>query len=207
MRGLLFLGVLDQRVVEKTRGKNVNAHRGKRHVRVAGYRIGILRFFRELGDTQVLVDGHHTEFCRLGTRNLDTANGEIGTGLGMVHDHLGVVHGVDVVATKHHHIVRTVNLDDIEVLVERIGSSLVPLFLRCALLCGKDFDKFTDLRTHEGPGPLKMTDERMRLVLGQNTDAPQSGVHTIRQGKVDDAVLAAERHCRLGPPACQSLEA
>ena len=45
----------------------------------------------------------------------------------------------------------------------------------------------------------------MRLVLGQDADAADTRVDAVRQGKVDDAELAAEMHRGLGTPLCEIL--
>src|SRR6185437_7070144 len=41
--------------------------------------------------------------------------------------------------------------------------------------------------------------QAMRLVLGGNRDAANAGIESVRQRKIDDARLAAEIDCRLGP--------
>jgi hypothetical protein len=40
--------------------------------------------------------------------------------------------------------------------------------------------------------------EAVALVLGQHRDLPDLGVHQVRQHEVDQPVVAAERHRRLG---------
>jgi hypothetical protein len=49
--------------------------------------------------------------------------------------------------------------------------------------------------------------EGQGLVLGEDVDLAQAGVDAVGEGDVDDAVVAAERDCRLGAIAGQWKEA
>ncbi len=71
-------GVLDQRLVEKILGKDVDTRRYQRNAGLAGYAVGILGFLGEMSDVHVFVDRHHAERTCLGHRNLDAADGNIG---------------------------------------------------------------------------------------------------------------------------------
>ena len=53
---------------------------------------------------------------------------------------------------------------------------------------------------------LHVLDEVMRHVLREHADLADPGVHAIRQRKVDDTELAAERHRRLHPVGRQSAK-
>ena len=84
-----------------------------------------------------------------------------------------------MIAAKHDHVFRMVALHDIDVLVQRVCSALVPLLFFSTLLRGQDLHKFPDLRAHESPGALQMANQRMRFVLGQHADAANAGIHAI----------------------------
>ncbi len=49
--------------------------------------------------------------------------------------------------------------------------------------------------------------ELQRLILGQNAHGIDAGVHTVGQGKIDNAVFSAEGHSRLGGLFRQNLQA
>ena len=53
---------------------------------------------------------------------------------------------------------------------------------------------------------LDMTDQTLCLVLGRNTDTTDAGVHTIREGKIDDAKLTSERDSRLCTPVRELVQ-
>ena len=56
--------------------------------------------------------------------------------VGMLAQHQFVVHLVNVVAGEYDYVFRTISLDDVEILVDRIGSALIPLSFRNALAGG-----------------------------------------------------------------------
>ena len=57
------------------------------------------------------------------------------------------------------------------------------------------------------PAQADVVVERARVVLGQDDDVVDVRVDAVRQREVDDPVLAAERHGRLGPLLRQDREA
>jgi len=68
----------------------------------------------------------------------------------MLHQHLGIVHRVDVVSAQHQNIFRGVAVNDVDILVERVGRSPVP-FLAHALLRRYDLHELADFGAHEAP--------------------------------------------------------
>jgi len=70
-------------------------------------------------------------------------------------------------------IIGAVEQEDVDVLIEGVSRSAVPLFAH-KLLGGNDLYKFTDFRSHETPGMLQMPDQRMRFVLCKQTDGAQA---------------------------------
>ena len=105
-------------------------------------------------------EGRITHAERLGLigRHLDTADRQFSFRLDMRGQHLGIVHRIDMIAAQNQHIVRFVSVDDIQVLVDRIGGTLVPLRPK-ALLRRYDLDELADLRAHEAPGALQVADQ------------------------------------------------
>ena len=60
-------------------------------------------------------------------RKLNRGNGDIGSHRNMEFQQFAVVHFVDVIATKNQDVVRTLTFDGVNVLVNRVGRSLIPL--------------------------------------------------------------------------------
>ncbi len=106
--------------------------------------------------------------------------------------HPGVIHFVDVIARQHDHVVRVFLHDRIEVLVDRVGRALVPVFAD-ALLRGKNFDEFAELLGDDAPAHPDVTIQRERFVLRGNEDAAQPGIEAIAQREIDDSVRTAEK--------------
>ena len=120
--------------------------------------------------------------------------------LDVVGDHERVVHLVDVIAGQHEDEVgRDPALDDVEVLVDRVGGAHVPVVVE-ALLGRQQVDELVELAAHEAPAALQMAQQRVRLVLGGDADAADSRVEAVREREVDDPELAAEVDRRLRAP-------
>ncbi len=203
--GVFVFGIQHQGVIEEGGGKHVDAHGCQRQVGPARDCFRISRFLGKARDPQVGIDGHDSEFRGLFLGHFEAADSEIGLGADMHHEHLGIVHGVDVVAAQYHDIVGCVTVHDVDVLEQGVCRTQIPV-LGHALLGGQYLHEFTDLGPQETPGTLQVTDQRMGLVLGEDVDAPQSGVDAVGQGKIDDAVFPAKRDRRFGAPFGQGLE-
>src|SRR5262245_52285418 len=95
--------------------------------------------------------------------------------------------------------------NDVEILVDRIGGTLVPRRLD-ALLCRQELHELAELAAQEAPAFLAVAYERMRFVLRQYSDAADPGVDAVREREIDDAEFSAERDCRFGAPRRQLLK-
>ena len=119
-----------------------------------------------------------------------------------------VVHLVDVVAGEDEDVVRVVVLDDVEVLEDGVGGAAVPLGDPAAGDVGLE-------HLHAAPVPVEVPRaaqadvvvQGARVVLGQDDDIVDARVHAVAQREVDDPVLAAERHRRLGTHRREDREA
>ena len=110
-----------------------------------------------------------------------------------------VVHLVDVVAGEDDDGVRRVVLDDVDVAQDRVGRAAVPLGDRPRAMYGWRSLTPPRLRSRSHGRPeADVVVERARVVLGQDDDVVDVRVDAVRQREVDDPVLAAERHGRLG---------
>ncbi len=124
----------------------------------------------------------------------------------MRRQHLAVVHLINMIAGQDQDELRGVMADDVHVLEHRIGRALVPLGLD-ALLRRHQVDELIELAAQEAPAALQVLDQAVRLVLGHDADAANTGIQAIGQREIDDAELAAERHRRFGAPVRQVLQA
>ena len=143
---------------------------------------------------------HDAEAFGFLERGLETADGDVGVRVDVLLQHLFVVHLVDVIAGEQHHELGTIALDDVDVLIDRVGGPEVPHRLVDALRSGQDVEAFVALGPEEVPASLEVADEAVGLVLGGDGDAANAGVERIREREVDDARFAAEVDRRLGAP-------
>ena len=76
------------------------------------------------------------------------------------------------------HVLRTVGQNQLHVLIYGIGSALVPA--RSELLLRRDhLDKLAELTAQVAPAALHVQDERLRLVLCEDGDLANAGVHAV----------------------------
>src|SRR5829696_6075782 len=97
----------------------------------------------------------------------------------MLLEHLLVVHLVDVIAREDDHVLDIVDVDDVEVLVDRVRRTCIPLVLGYALAGGQDVEDLVALGAEEVPAALEVADQRMSLVLSGDADAAYAGVEGV----------------------------
>ena len=136
----------------------------------------VLGLLQERDDPVLLVDMHHAEARGLHARHLEAADGHVGAGIDVLLQHQAVVHLVDMVAGQDDHELGPVGLDDVDVLVDRVGGALVPLGLGDALARRQDVEALVALRPEEVPAALQVADQAVRLVLGGDADPADAGV-------------------------------
>ncbi len=112
-------------------------------------------------------------------------------------EHLARVHPVDVVGAEDADVVRPLVADEVEVLVDGVGGAGEPA--RPAPHLGRDRRHVVAQQRRHAPGLRDVAVEAVALVLGQHDDLEEAGVGQVGQGEVDQAVVAAEGHGRLGP--------
>ena len=107
-------------------------------------------------------------------------------------EHGAIVHAIERVAGKDHHVLRVVRLDVVEVLRHGIGSARVP---RATFLRGiRGQDGYAGAQLVEVPGSTG-TEVGMKLIgtiLGEHADGVDAGVRAVGQREVDDAILPPE---------------
>ncbi len=113
--------------------------------------------------------------------------------------HQPIIHFVDMVAGKDEHVLRLLGADRVNVLVNRIGRSHVPVGAD-PLHGRQNFNELAQFLGHDaGPAFAYVAIERERLVLGEDVDPAQVGIDAVGKGDIDDAVSPAERHCGFRP--------
>ena len=75
------------------------------------------------------------------------------------------------------------------------------------LLRRNDFDELAELAAQIAPTALDVLDQRMRLVLRHDGNAPDARIDAVRQDEIDDAELAAERRRGLAAMVGEMLQA
>ena len=120
----------------------------------------------------------------------------------MLRKHATVVHLVDVIAGQDQHILRIVAPQHVDVLEHRIGGTLIPVFADL-LLCRQQIDELIKAAIEKTPAALEVANQALCLVLRCHADAPDTGIDAVRQGEIENAELAAERHRGLGTPVGQ----
>ena len=178
--------IIDKVAAQLLPGKDVDAHRGE----VA---LGLGGLLLELIDLVVLVHVHDAEALGLVHGDLQHGDGAGGTGLLVQVHHVGIVHLVDVVAGEDDYIVRIIQVQEADILIDGVGSPLVPGALVALAHVGGE-DMYAAIGAVQVPGLARadVAVQLQRTVLGQNANCVDAGVDTVGQGKVDDAVLAAE---------------
>ena len=101
---------------------------------------GFFGFSRKDKDAVLLVDMHDAEAGRLLERSLEAADRDVGARFDVLQQHLLVVHLVDVVAGEQHDELRRIALDDVDVLIDRVGRAEIPHGLGDALPRGQDVE-------------------------------------------------------------------
>ena len=193
-------------VDQETGLEDVDAHGGQGVVGVARNAGRVGRLLEEPDDVVLLVHVHHAETARFRPGHLDAADRHVGAGVDVLRQHDAVVHLVDMVAGQNDDETRSVALDDVDVLGDGIGGAEVPVSFVDPLRGGQHIEHLVALGLEEAPAELQMADQTVGLVLGGHADAPDAGIHGVRERKVDDPALAAEEHRRLRPFLRQLLQ-
>ena len=139
---------------------------------------------------------HDTELARLCQRYLHTADRDVGTAFFVEGHQRAVVHLIDVVASQNQHRFGAVLIDDVEILVNGVRGAAIPDFAEL-LLRRHDIDELAELAVQVAPAALHMLNKGVGLILRENEDLADPGIHAVGQREIDDAVLTAERRSRF----------
>ena len=202
--GLGRVGLQD--VDEQVLREGVDAHGHQGRVRLAGDGLGVLRLLLELHDAAVRVDGHDAEGAGLRQRHLHAGHGQVRRLFVVGREHGRVVHAVDVIRRQDQYLPGRVPVQQEQVLVDGVRRAGVPVGPGAHL--GRHHgDVLAALRVVDGPAIPQVLVQGVGLVLGQDQHPAQARVQAVGQGEVDDPVLAAEGHRRLGAVRREGLQA
>ena len=166
----------------------------------------MLGLLLEFEDGAVFVGVHDAEAAGLFHGDGADGDGAVGLGFLVKAEHLGVIHLIDVVAGEDQHLIGVVPVNEANILINGVGRALVPSRTLAPGVGRQDADAAVGVVEVPGLAVADVLIEFQRLVLGQNADGVDVGVDTVRQGKIDDAVLTAEGDGRLGGVLRQNLE-
>jgi hypothetical protein len=122
----------------------------------------------------------------------------------VVLEHLRHVHAEHVVRAEDEDLVRLLVGDEVEVLVDRVGASLVPVEPGPHL--GRHHVHELSQEAAQPPGTREVVVQRVGLVLGEHLHLQHTRVGEVRQNEVDDPEATAEGDRRLGALAGERLE-
>ena len=118
-------------------------------------------------------------------------------------DHLVDVHLVDVVATENGHQVGAFVGNEVDILENGVGGTLVPV-IAGAHLCRYQVHVLVEARV-QVPCGRNVLVQGIALELRKDLDLEDAGIDKIIQDEVDDAVGTAKMDCRLGSVAGEGL--
>jgi hypothetical protein len=201
---VVVVGVGANRVDEHLGGEDVVAHRHERLLRVVGCAGWIGGLLDEAANAARLVGVDAAERAGLGPRHPDTCHGGPSAALDVEGEHLLRIHPVDVVRTENDDVIGVLVVDQVQRLIDRVGGAGVPARAE-PLLSGHRRDVLAG-KPRQPPVLRNVAVQRMRFVLGQHADSQVSGVHQIRQHKIDQPVGAAEGNGRFGTVGRQRVQ-
>ena len=112
--------------------------------------------------------------------------------------HGAVIHLVELIARQDQNVARLVAPHVAQALADGVGCPLEPMIAVLGLLGGQD--GYERLREDvELVGPADVLVQALRVELRQHEDAADVGVDAVRDGDVDQAVLAGDGDRRLRP--------
>jgi hypothetical protein len=123
----------------------------------------------------------------------------------MVFDEMAIIHLVYVVTGEYYNIIGVKLLKMVQVLIDRVGCSSIPVFTDPHLRrkMGHEFPQF---RVKDTPGVPCMFYKRVRFILRKNKDFSNTGIDTVAQSKIDNPVFSTKRDSGFCPVFCQRMQ-
>src|ERR1700730_1738791 len=119
----------------------------------------------------MLIDVDGPKAAGFAAWHLQAADRHIRSLFDMLFQHLLIIYLLDVISSEKHDESRVVRLDNVDVLIDRVGRPEIPVRLGDALAGRQDVEAFVALGAKEIPAHLQMTNQAVRLVLRGNSDA------------------------------------
>ena len=193
--------VLNERFTQSAPCEDINPH---------GCQIAlwIFGFFFEFIDLVVFFCVHDTEAARFFHGHFQNGNGCCRAFFLMEAQHLGIVHFIDVVPRKDEYIFRIVAVDEINILIDSIGSPHEP-FPGISTFDMRRQNGYTAVFLVQIPGntDADVLIQTQRLILGQNAHGIHAGIDTVTERKVDDTESTAVSHSRFRNFPCENPQA
>ncbi len=143
------------------------------------------------------VDLENPEARGLLPRHRDHRHGRIGRRGAVSLLELSEVHLEELVAGQDQHVAGALAAEVAKVLTDRVGGTLEPLRAVLGLLRCQDGDEGVG-EDVELVGLADVLVQALGVVLGEHEHSPQPQVEAVRDGNVDEAVLAGDGDGRLG---------
>ena len=110
----------------------------------------------------------------------------------MLLEHKLVVHSVDMVAREYKNVVGVISLDEVDILINRVRGSLVPVGMLAALIRGKN----RKTASHSVKVPRcavgNVFVEGEGLILSKHAHGINSRVNTVGEREIDNFVFSSE---------------
>ena len=94
-----------------------------------------------------------------------------------------------------------------QILINGIGSALIPLRFFALRVGGQNLGAAVGLVKTPGLAVADVLIQLLRLILGEDTNSIDAGIDAVGEGKVNNAVLAAEGNGRLCGVLGEDLQA
>ena len=154
----------------------------------------------------VVVDLDYAELVRVRSRHRNGSHRDIGALRAVKINHAGHIHAVNMVRPKNRHQVGIGLLDQINILINRVGSALVPRLLFRTHLRRHVDDEVALQQPAELPALAQMLQQRLAKELSEHVNRVNAGIDEVAEDKIDDPVLASEWNGGLGAFAGQRIE-
>ena len=197
-------GALQELAHQELARKDVVAHAGEAVAGVAGHFLRVLGLFLETDHAVVGINFDNAEFTGLGNRHRNSGDCEEGGTAQVEINHLVDVHLVDVVTSENGYEVRAFVGNQVDVLEDGVGCTLVPV-VASAHLCRNQVHVLVEACV-QVPGCRNVLVQGIALELRQDFDFKDSGVDKVVQNKVDNTVGSAKVHGRLCAVAGERLQ-
>ena len=164
VRRIFFHAVFFEVLFEERLRENVNAHRGE-------VRFGFFRFFLELRNaTGFGVGDHDAETRCFFPRHFKDADCHVRIVRLVSFEHPVIIHRVDVVARKNQDVVGVGQVDEVEILVNRVGCPAIPI--RAFFACVRRKDEHAAARAVEIPraAAAEVVVQFERLILSEHAN-------------------------------------